>query len=121
IGEAFARDYIDASPLPVVDPSLLPWLLKDRQEAIDGTTFWNAAEGKDQHDRQGLTYAQRELRRLQSDLAAEENPNHPPTNRCAILRIMVTQQECAVRFWEGKCYLLDRVIENARKAKGNAP
>lgn len=115
IGCSFSREVIDASVLPVVSKDLLPWLLKDRREAVEGSSFWNAAEGKDQHDRMGLTYAQRELRRIESDLASEKPlPGGGQSERAAILTIQRNQQAAFVRFWEGKCYLLDKVIEATR-------
>ena len=86
----------------------LPWLKRDRREAEEGLTRQVTNENGErviEHDRMGLDHARKELRRIQADLAAATTPN-----RQSILRIMVTQQEAAVRFWEGKMYLLDRVI-----------
>ncbi len=101
-GHAFSPEVIAATPLPVVHPSLLPWLRKERVAAVEGSTYWNGKE--DTHDRMGLTYAQRELRRIESDLADAKD------DRAAILAIQQTQQRIFVQFWEGKMALLDRII-----------
>lgn len=114
-GSSFSREAIDAE-LPMIlrhaSPALLPWYRKDRREAETGGTFWDSKDGKDCHDRQGLDYARRELRRIQADLATEKplGLGDAPNHRHAILTIMAAKQQAAVEFWEGKCYLLDRVI-----------
>lgn len=112
-GSVWSREYIDAHPIPEVSKSLLPWLIKDRREAEEGATFYNSATGKDEHDRQGLQHAERELRRIKSDLALSaktRDEGDRESSRTAILRWQATGQEEQVEFWRGKVYLLDKVI-----------
>lgn len=114
-GHAFSPEVIAASPPLLVDPSLLPWLRKDRREAETGA--FRTAIDKDgkqttSHDRQGLEHAQKEARRIERDLAAAI----PGSNRAAILAIQQVQAACAVQFWQGKMALLDRAIAAAEKA-----
>lgn len=105
-GSVWSREYIDAEPIPVVSKTLLPWLLKDRREAEEGSTFFNVKEGKDEHDKQGLKAAERELRRIKSDLATEK----PDSQRALILARQAEGMAERVEAWAGKIYLLDRVI-----------
>lgn len=112
-GSVWSKEYIDASPLPVVSRELLPWLKKDRREAEVGTTFFNVKEGRDEHDKQGLEYAERELRRIKADLDMESKKRAPgdrETDRTAILRWQAEGVADQVEFWRGKMYLLDKVI-----------
>jgi hypothetical protein len=114
-GHSFSPTVLEASPIPSVPAELLPWLRKDRREAVDGVTFYNSATGKDQHDRMGLTYAQRELRRIETDIRDALRANGDmPNDRTAILTIQRNQQACFVQFWEGKIWLLDRMIAAAQ-------
>lgn len=105
-GSVWSTAYIDAHPLPRVPRDLLPWLKKDRREAETGGTFWNVKEGRDEHDKQGLHHAEREVRRIKSALDDED----PATDRAAILSHQLDGQEQQVEAWRGKCYLLDKVI-----------
>ncbi len=108
-GSVWSKEYIDANPLPVVSRDLLPWLKKDRREAEVGAMV--KATGKDgktetTHNKEGLEHAERELRRIQNDLATEK----PDSNRAAILRWQAEGMADRVEFWRGKMYLLDKVI-----------
>lgn len=105
-GSVWSREMIDSEPLPIVPKALLPWLRKDRREAEEGGTFYDSQSKAHVHDRSGLVYAERELRRLTADLASAE----PTSDRAAILRHQLAGQEEQVEFWRGKVYLLDRVI-----------
>ena len=105
-GSVWSKETLDSQPLPKVSKSLLPWLIKDRREAETGASFYNSATGKNEHDRQGLEHAERELRRIKTDLASAKEG----TNRAAILSWQMTGQEEQVEFWRGKMYLLDKVI-----------
>lgn len=113
VGDVWSREYIDANPLPVVSKELVPWLVKDRREAETGGTFYNSATGKHEHDRQGLEYAERELRRINSDLALSVKQGDE-SDRTQILRHQAKGQEEQVGFWRGKVYLLDKVIAAAK-------
>lgn len=95
----------------MVSHSLLPWLIKDRREAEEGSTFYDHKDKEEKHDRQGLLFAERELRRIKNDLATEK----PHTNRAAILRWQASGQEEQVEFWRGKIYLLDKVIAETQR------
>lgn len=109
-GDIFSLAYIDSNPLPQVPKDLLPWLVKDRREAEEGGTFYNSATKVHEHDRSGLHYAERELRRIQTDLAEAK----PESDRAAILRHQEEGMQQRVVFWRGKCYLLDKVIAATR-------
>lgn len=105
-GSVWSREYIDSNPIPVVSKTLLPWLLKDRREAEMGSSFFNVKEGKDEHDKAGLQHAERELRRIRSDLATEK----PDSQRAQILAHQARGMAERVEAWSGKIYLLDKVI-----------
>ena len=111
-GPAFSITVLDAEQLPAIPKHLLPWLLKDRREAVDGSTFYNTQTKEHQHDRMGLTYAERELRRIKVEL---EQPSNS-ADRNAILALQFQGQEASVEFWRGKIYLLDKMIAAAQAA-----
>ncbi len=106
---AFSPEAIAATPVPVYNREVIPWFKADRQNAIDGKMRYNPDSKQNEHDGQGLDYAQRELDRLERDhAAADEGP------RKEILSILLTQQRYAVQFWTGKIALLDRLIAAAQ-------
>jgi hypothetical protein len=108
-GSVWSTTYIDASPIPVVSRDLLPWLKKDRREAEVGAMVRATnKDGKTEttHNKEGLEHAERELRRIQSDLASERSD----TDRAAILRWQAEGMQDRVEFWRGKMYLLDKII-----------
>lgn len=107
----WSPEYINTHPLPKVSRHLLPWLIKDRREAETGSTFYNSETKQHDHDRQGLEFAERELRRIKSDLATEK----PDSQRAIILSRQAEGQQERVDFWRGKCYLLDKIIEETKK------
>lgn len=110
-GSVWSKELIDSEPPLKVSKDLLPWLLKDRKQAEEGTMFFNVKEGRDEHDKQGLDYAERELRRIKADLATEKSPD---TNRAVILAHQARGQQEQVDFWRGKIYLLDKTIASLR-------
>ncbi len=103
---AFSASKIDSEPLPVVSPSLLPWLRKDRKEALDGSYHWDVKLGKEVHDGSGLIKARQSLRAAQTALAA--GPSDPKV--AAFLEFQRGAAQGKVGFYEGKIHLLDRVI-----------
>lgn len=108
-GSVWSREYIDASPIPVVSRELLPWLKKDRREAETGAMVKATNnDGKTEltHNKEGLEYAERELRRIKGDLASET----PGTDRAIILSHQAEGMADRVEFWRGKMYLLDKMI-----------
>lgn len=105
-GFAYSPEVLDSTPLPVVPRHLLPWLIKDRKEAEVGTTYYNSETKQHDHDRSGLDYAERELRRIAADLRTPGNS----ADRNAILSHQLDGQQQRVDFWRGKIALLDRVI-----------
>lgn len=110
---AFSPEAIAATHVPVYNRDAVHWFQRDRREAAEGTMVWSTKDGKEVHDGSGLEKARQELRRLTADLAAETNPNHPPTSRAQVLTILVEQQGYLVQFWTGKIALLDRLIAAA--------
>lgn len=100
--------YLDSQPIPHISKDLLPWLIRDRREAEvgSGNTCYNPETKEYEPDKQNLNYAERELRRIKTDLANAA----PGSNRAAILALQVSGQEKTVQFYRGKCHLLDRVI-----------
>lgn len=108
-GSVWSREYIDSEPIPVVSKSLLPWLKKDRREAEEGAMV--KATNKDgkmeiAHNGEGLERAERDLRRIKGDLAAET----PGSDRSIILARQAEGMAERVEAWQGKIYLLDKVI-----------
>lgn len=112
-GSVWSNATIDGEPLPKVPKHLLAWLTKDCKEAEEGTSFFNVKEGRDEHDKSGLDYAERELRRIRGDLASEK----PGSDRAIILGRQELGQQERVEFWKGKIYLLDRVIEETQRGE----
>lgn len=111
-GSVWSKEYIDANPIPVVSRELLPWLKKDRREAEVGAMVRATnKDGKTEttHNKEGLEYAERELRRIHSDLAGEK----PDSDRATILRWQAEGMADRVEFWRGKIYLLDKIIAAA--------
>lgn len=111
-GSVWSQAYIDAHPIPVVSRELLPWLKKDRREAEEGAMV--KATNKDgkmevMHNGEGLEKAERDLRRITSDLANEK----PESDRAAILRWQAEGMADRVEFWRGKIYLLDKIMATA--------
>lgn len=108
----FSLAYIDSQPLPVVSRELLPWLLKDRREAEEGSHLWDTKAGKDVHDGSGLRKARQSLKAATNALA--DSPTDPK-----VLAFLTEQRGAAagkVAFYEGKCHLLDRIIAATKAA-----
>ncbi len=104
-GSVWSKETIDSEPLPTVSRELLPWLIKDRREAVEGV-WGKDSNGKPAHDGSGLDKAKRSLR------AAETGLSEGPTD-AKVLRFLTEQVSTArgkVAFYEGKIYLLDKVI-----------
>lgn len=115
-GSVWSPAYIDAQPLPVVPRELLPWLKKDRREAETGAMVRATNnDGKTEltHNKEGLEYAERELRRIKADLAGEKSG----TDRHVILSRQVEGMMERVEFWRGKMYLLDKIIEATQRSE----
>lgn len=104
-GPAFALDRLATETLPVVSKDLMPWLHKDRREAVDGCMVKDQ-NGKFGHDGSGLLKAERSLRTAEAALSA--NPTDPKV--LAFLREQVAIARGKVPFYRGKIYLLDRII-----------
>jgi hypothetical protein len=105
---AFSPEGIAATPIPIYPREVIPWLQRDRKDAVEGGTRYNHEKKEIEPDGLGLTYATRELKRLERDRADAEG------TRKDILTIMIGQQRYAVQFWEGKINLLDRIIAAAQ-------
>ncbi len=105
---AFSPEGVAATPVAAYNRDAVHWFKADRQDAIDGAMRYNPETKQHESNGQGLTYAERELARLERDhAAATEGP------RKDILSMLVTQQRYAVQFWTGKIALLDRLIAAA--------
>ncbi len=107
-GPAFSTITIDSEPLPRVSAHLLPWLIKDRREAIEGG-YGKDSTGKVVHDGTGLDRAQKSLRQAEAALAAK--PDDPKT--LTFLEEQLAIAKGKVGFYTGKLYLLDKVIAAA--------
>lgn len=108
-GPAFSKETIDSQTLPVVSRDLLPWLLKDRKEALEGSMAKSQnkkGEIRMVHDGFGLDKAEKSLRQAEAGLA--ENPADPKVVK--FLNEQVAMAKGKVGFYEGKIYLLDKVI-----------
>ncbi len=108
-GSVWSREYIDSNPLPVVSKSLLPWLLKDRREAVEGAMAKvTKKDGKMEtmHNGEGLDRADRDVRRLKSALEEETK-----SEVVEFLTAQLCGAENKAAFYRGKIYLLDKVIE----------
>lgn len=104
---AFSTECIDSEPLPVVSKDLLPWLIKDRREAIDGVYLQDSKLGR-VHDGSGLDKAKQSLRRAKSMLA-EITPETDPKTRI-FLESQLAAAEGKTSFYRGKVYLMDKII-----------
>ncbi len=104
-GSVFSKEYIDANPIPVVSPGLLPWLKKDLETAHVGCMVSDKKTGEPVHDRSGLDFAVNELKGLEAK--ARETKN---AELAAIYSIQVGWAQKKVEFWRGKIYLLEKII-----------
>jgi hypothetical protein len=104
-GPAFALDRLAAETPPTVPKHLMPWLLKDRREAVEGCYVRRPGEVLEL-DGSGLEKAERNVRQLESQLAGPSLS----VDMQAILRVQLEGARGAVEFWRGKVYLLDRII-----------
>lgn len=117
-GPVWAIPYIDSHPIPVVRKDLLPWLIKDRRQAEVGAMIKvTNKDGKTEttHNKEGLEYAERELRRIVTALNGEPHG----TDRHTILSNQKEGQEERVSFWRGKIYLLDKTISETQRRAGS--
>lgn len=114
-GFAFDKSTIDAAPLPSIPKHLLPWLKKDRKEAVEGVHHKDST-GQMIHDGSGLEKAEQDLRKVQTDLLAKGNSK----DRQAILEMQKIGAEINVQFYQGKIYLLDKVIATTESSQGKS-
>lgn len=107
IGDVWSKEYIDSEPIPVVSRDLLPWLKKDRREAMEGAMVKATdKEGtKIVHNGEGLKCAERDVRRSTSALATATDPK-----AIEFLKIQLGTAEGKAGFYRGKIYLLDKII-----------
>lgn len=110
-GSVWSKEYIDAEPLAIVPKHLLPWLIKDRKNAIEGSMEWNSKEKKLMHDGSGLEKAEQSLRAATHALA--DNPSDPVVRE--FLEFQKGAAEGKVAFYSGKVYLLDKLIAETQR------
>lgn len=104
-GSVWSREYIDAHPLPIIRPDLLPWLIKDRAEAVEGGYMWDVKTSKQVHDGSGLQKAEQSLRAAKKALTETDDPK-----AVEFLKGQLHSAEGKAEFYAGKIYLLDKVI-----------
>lgn len=105
IGAAFAIPILDSEPIPVVPKHLMPWILKDRREAMEGAMVKDTA-GKVVHDGAGLEKARKSLRQVEAALAEKQSD----AKVAEFLEEQLATARGKVEFYTGKIHLLDRVI-----------
>ena len=108
LGSVYSFENIDASPVPRVPKHLMPWIHKDRREAMEGTgiVYIDSKTGEASPDVNHLAHAEKEIRKAKNALAAKDNS----PDRAAILRLQLAQAETKAEFYRGKIRILDRII-----------
>jgi len=112
LGAAFSQEVIDSCVLPTVPENLLPWLLRDKKEALEGCTVKDS-KGNLVHDGSGLERAKQSLHVAEGKLAE----GHTDAKIINFLREQRGMAQGKVDFYTGKLYLMDKIIEQTRKNK----
>lgn len=107
-GPAFSIEVIDSEPLPQVPKHLMPWIVRDRREAVEGSMVKDK-DGKMVHNGEGLDRAEKSLKQIKAALASN------PKEDYLVARFLEEQFATAngkVEFYRGKIYLLDKIISS---------
>lgn len=106
---AFSPAVLAHHRIPAYNAAALPYLLRDRKEAVEGGMRYNPETKEQEHNGEGELHARAMLKRLENRLQGDISDNLR-----AILTIQLAQQRVAVQFWEGKLWLLDQMIALAK-------
>lgn len=115
-GPAYSLTTIDAEPIPVIRPDLLPWLIKDRREAEEGCMVYNAKDQKLVHDGSGLTKAKQAMRAAEALAEANAEKMKADPEVATFIERQVSTAQDKFQFYTGKVHLLDRIITATKSA-----
>jgi len=104
-GLAFSMEVINSHPIPTVESYLFPWIIKDKEEALNGA-YVKDHTGKIAHDGNGLEKAKQVLRQAQNALKGETD-----SKAVEFLKEQLAIAESKVLFYTGKIYILEKILE----------
>lgn len=93
-------------PLPKISKLLLPWLIVQRKEIIEGCHYFDVKTQSLIHDGSGLDRVRGDLKSVTAKLAGKNS-----VDVTAILNIQLKQVKIKIEYYEWRLNLIDRIIE----------